>query len=124
MGCGISGLHMHAMTKGNCPIPAGPVHATLLMYISLCMLHQRFVCLGIEVSQAASMCFCAPALPPTALRAIDLLSQMLGPVVSGLLMSYSSLFTAVVVLTLYSLGAWLPEALLLQAAHRHSPRLR
>lgn len=74
-----------------------------------------------NVSQTALLCLCVHA---SALRAIDLLSQMLGPVVSGLLMTYSSLFTAVVVLALYSLGAWLPEALLLQAALRHSPRLR
>lgn len=58
------------------------------------------------------------------LRAIDLLSQMLGPVVSGLLMSYSSVMTAILVLAVYSLGAWGPEGLLLQAAHRHSHRLR
>lgn len=49
---------------------------------------------------------------------------MLGPVASGLLMSYSSMLSAIVVLALYSLGAWVPEALLLQAARRHSYRLR
>lgn len=58
------------------------------------------------------------------LRAIDLLSQMLGPVAAGLLMSYSSMLTAIVVLSVYSLCAWLPEAWLLRAAHRHSHRLR
>lgn len=58
------------------------------------------------------------------LRAIDLLSQMLGPVAAGLLMSYGSMLTAIVVLSVYSLCAWLPEACLLRAAHRHSHRLR
>lgn len=68
-------------------------------------------------------CLCCSRLC-AGLRAIDLLSQMLGPVVSGLLMSYSSMLTAIVVLAVYSLAAWVLEALLLQAAHRHSPRLR
>jgi hypothetical protein len=49
---------------------------------------------------------------------------MLGPVASGLLMSYSSMLSAIVVLALYSLGAWVPEAALLQSARRHSHRLR
>lgn len=40
------------------------------------------------------------------------------------MMRYSSMLTAIVVLAVYSLAAWVPEALLLQAAHRHSPRLR
>lgn len=58
------------------------------------------------------------------LRAIDLLSQMLGPVASGLIMSYSSMLAAIVVLSCYSLAAWVPEALLLQTAHTHAPQLR
>lgn len=61
---------------------------------------------------------------PTGMRAIDLTSQILGPAVSGLLMSYRSMLSAIFVLAAYSLAAWVPEGLLLQAAHRHSHRLR
>jgi hypothetical protein len=58
------------------------------------------------------------------MRAIDLLSQMCSPVAAGFLMSYGSMLAAIAVLALYSLCAWVPECLLLQAAHRRSAALR
>jgi hypothetical protein len=122
---------MVAAAAGQCPeLPEVPVCACHISPVTFTVelpVHaaQSFtLCLTPDMCQTPVRLVVPLPCPPPALRAIDLLSQMLGPVVSGLLMSYSSLFTAVVVLALYSLGAWLPEALLLQAAHRHSPRLR
>lgn len=101
--------HMHTHSHTPC-IPRLPVVSPACL-THTCLLHPH-----------ATPPHAAPT--PTAMRAIDLLSQMLGPVASGLLMSYSSMLAAIVVLSAYSLAAWLPEAWLLQAAHRCSHRLR
>ncbi len=61
---------------------------------------------------------------PTGLRAIDLICQMLGPMFSGLLMTYAGMWVAMAVIGCYCLAMWLPEVLLLKAIHARSALLR
>ncbi len=58
------------------------------------------------------------------MRRIDLLSLMLAPILSGLLMSYAGMLVAVGAIAAYNTAAWLPEARLLAAAQRRSPELQ
>eukprot|EP00775_Hariotina_reticulata_P006954 gene6954-7170_t len=57
------------------------------------------------------------------MRAIDLICQMLAPVAAGFLMTSVSMLVAILVLVVYCLAVWVPECLLLRAAHRRSPAL-
>ncbi|KAI8465599.1 MAG: hypothetical protein J3K34DRAFT_84448 [Monoraphidium minutum] len=58
------------------------------------------------------------------MRAIDMLCLMLSPMAAGFLMTYAGMLPAVLVIAGYAMAVWLPECLLLRAAHRLAPQLR
>ena len=58
------------------------------------------------------------------MRAIDLSSLLLAPMLSGVLMTFSGPLTAVLVLSAYTVAAWAPELLILRLAFKTSHRLR
>lgn len=58
------------------------------------------------------------------MRAIDLTSLLLAPMLAGVLMTFCGQPIAVLVLCGYTTAAWLPELQLLSAAHKRSAALR
>lgn len=58
------------------------------------------------------------------MRAIDLSCLLLSPIAAGFLMTYGGMQTAILVIALWNLFAWLPECYLLYIAQQASSLLR
>ncbi|KAL3139042.1 hypothetical protein ABBQ32_005843 [Trebouxia sp. C0010 RCD-2024] len=83
--------------------------------------------LSVEKEWSTTLCYgdsAAMAKLNSGMRAIDLTCLLLSPIAAGFLMTYTSISTAILVITAWNLAAWAPECYLLLCAHRLSSVLR
>lgn len=58
------------------------------------------------------------------MRGVDLSCLLLSPIAAGFLMTYGGMQTAILVIALWNLAAWIPECYLLYVAQQASAALR